>query len=190
MTKSFSKKSNAIRAARAAGLPDVAAVPGQNGLWIVSFAVPSDGVDELASDDVPVVQIEAIAEPAPVAVKKARNFANDDAEASPNAVAARNAARVAAKSAMQAKPAVKAPSKSKKAAPIQADAAVVLPTPPDFTANTHKPYRKKLEALVALVSARDVDGLRAFVINATSTSPKALVRYRDRAIQVLTGKAA
>ena len=63
--------------------------------------------------------------------------------------------------------------------------ACILPNPPDFTANTHKPYRKKLDALTALVAARDIAGLEAFAINPTSTSPKALIRYRDRAISAI-----
>jgi hypothetical protein len=36
-----------------------------------------------------------------------------------------------------------------------------VPQQPDFTANTHKPYRKRLAALVALVEAGDLEGLRA-----------------------------
>lgn len=60
-------------------------------------------------------------------------------------------------------------------------------TPPDFTAKTHAPYRKKLAAVVALVAARDIDGLKAFHINPSSTSPKAIIRYRDRAITALGG---
>jgi hypothetical protein len=61
-----------------------------------------------------------------------------------------------------------------------------LPQPPDFTANTHKPYRKRLAALVALVEAGDLEGLRAVeMLPPRSSSPKALHRYRDLAIIAL-----
>jgi hypothetical protein len=59
-------------------------------------------------------------------------------------------------------------------------------TPPDFSAKTHERYRPKLAAVVAMVEARDVDGLRKFHINPNSTSPRAIMRYRDRAIEALT----
>lgn len=64
-----------------------------------------------------------------------------------------------------------------------------MPTPPDFTANTHKPYRKKLEALIALAAAGDAEGLAAVAINPTSTSPKALIRYRDAAVAAIRARA-
>ncbi len=56
------------------------------------------------------------------------------------------------------------------------------PIEPDFSADTHKAYRKKLAALVAMHADGNIDGLRAMEINPTSTSPKALIRYRDAAI--------
>jgi hypothetical protein len=65
----------------------------------------------------------------------------------------------------------------------------VIPAPPDFTAATHKSWRKKLEALTALVEARDLDGLRAFQVNPILTSPKALARYRDCAIAAIEAQA-
>jgi hypothetical protein len=40
--------------------------------------------------------------------------------------------------------------------------AGVLPAPPDFTALSHKRFRPKLAAVVALVEAADVNGLRAY----------------------------
>lgn len=59
--------------------------------------------------------------------------------------------------------------------------------PPDFSAKTHAPYRKKLSTVVAMVEARDVDGLKAFHINPTSTSPRAILRYKERALAALCG---
>jgi hypothetical protein len=65
------------------------------------------------------------------------------------------------------------------------------PPPPDFTAETHKPYRKRLAALVALVEAGDLAGLEAAELPPPrSTSPKALHRYRDLAATALKAQAA
>lgn len=60
-----------------------------------------------------------------------------------------------------------------------------IPTPPDFSAATHARYRNKLAAIVALVEARDVAALQALVIPTYSSSPKAMARYRDRAVAAL-----
>lgn len=65
-------------------------------------------------------------------------------------------------------------------------AAVDLPKPPDFSAKTHTRFRPKLAAVIAMAEARDLEGLRQFHMNPTSTSPKAIMRYRDRVIDALT----
>jgi hypothetical protein len=97
-----------------------------------------------------------------------------------------------------AKAAKPAPKKAAKAAPaptgkraaIEAAArAGKLPEPPDFSAATHKPYRVKLEALVAMVKAKDIKALKSFEIKPYSSSPKAIARYRDLAILALDAKA-
>lgn len=76
-------------------------------------------------------------------------------------------------------------------AEIEAAAARgILPEPPDFSAATHKPYRKKLADLVALVEARDAAGLRAYPINPYSSSPKALDRYRHLCVQAFDAQSA
>lgn len=62
-----------------------------------------------------------------------------------------------------------------------------LPTPPDFSAPSHKYWRKRHAELVALAESGDVDGLRAFPLPDYSSSPKALNRYRNAAIAALTG---
>lgn len=64
-----------------------------------------------------------------------------------------------------------------------------LPAAPDFTAATHAPYRKKLAALVELAKAGDAKGLKAVAINPTSSSPKALARYRDLCLVALAAGA-
>lgn len=78
-----------------------------------------------------------------------------------------------------------------KRAQLVADAeAGKLPPAPDFSAATHAPYRKKLTMLKTLVAAKNVRELKAFPINPTSTSPKALARYRDLAVIALQAKGA
>jgi hypothetical protein len=92
------------------------------------------------------------------------------------------AANVAAKTAM--------PKPLGRRAQIVADAeAGKLPSPPDFSAPTHARFRGKLEAVVALVKAGDVAGLKAFAINPISSSPKAIDRYRNLAVTALEAKA-
>jgi hypothetical protein len=94
---------------------------------------------------------------------------------------ARAKAMDAAADAETAKPARKA-----KAAPAAKPApANGIPTPPDFSAKTHAPYRGRLEAVIALVEAKDIAGLKAFQIAPYSSSPRAIARYRDRAIAAL-----
>lgn len=76
-----------------------------------------------------------------------------------------------------------------KRAQIEADArAGKLPDPPDFSAKTHKRFRNKLAAVVALANAGDLNGLRAFQINPVSSSPKAIARYRDLCIIALEAR--
>lgn len=73
-----------------------------------------------------------------------------------------------------------------KRATIEAEArAGKLPEPPDFSAETHKRFRNKLAAVVALANAGDLNGLRAFQINPVSSSPKAIARYRDLCVTAL-----
>jgi hypothetical protein len=81
------------------------------------------------------------------------------------------------------------PKRGKRKAAEEAAARGELPAPPDFSADTHKPYRAKLARLVALAAAGDVAGLRAMAINPTSTSPRALARYRDLAVAALEAQA-
>jgi hypothetical protein len=64
-----------------------------------------------------------------------------------------------------------------------------LPQPPDFSASTHAPYRARLAKLIQMAEAGDVAGLRGMQINPTSTSPKALIRYRDLAVRALEAEA-
>lgn len=74
-------------------------------------------------------------------------------------------------------------------AATEAAAQGKLPTPPDFTANTHKYYRPKLAEVVKMAKASDVRGLRAFKINGSSTSPTAIKKYVACALKALAAKA-
>jgi hypothetical protein len=65
-----------------------------------------------------------------------------------------------------------------------------LPPAPDFSAPTHAPYRRKLERLIELAQAGDAAGLRAVHINPTSTTPKALARWRDLAVRAIEAREA
>jgi hypothetical protein len=105
------------------------------------------------------------------------------------------AAKAAGKNAAETrarKAADKAPKPVSAKAQRAADAAAgKLPTAPDFSAITHKPYRKRLEALVALVEAGDIHGLENVpMLPPRSSSPKALLRYRDAALIALKARAA
>lgn len=87
-------------------------------------------------------------------------------------------------------PADGAPRKRKALAEAEAAAdRGELPEPPDFSAATHAPYRKKLDKLIEMAKAGDAAGLRAFQINPTSTSPRAMIRYRDLAARAIEAKA-
>lgn len=115
----------------------------------------------------------------------------EPAEAAPLAEAKpTRAARAKEKAAQPEAPADGAPRKRK--AQIEAEAAAdrgELPEPPDFSAATHAPYRKRLAKLVELAQAGDAAGLRAEAINPTSTSPRALIRYRDLAVRAIEARA-
>jgi hypothetical protein len=64
-----------------------------------------------------------------------------------------------------------------------------LPEPPDFSADTHKRFRNKLQSVIELAKASDLKGLRAFEINPVSSSPKAIARYRDLCVIALDVQA-
>ena len=74
-----------------------------------------------------------------------------------------------------------------KRAQVEADAeAGKLPAAPDFSAPTHKRFRPLLEEIKALIEDMDVAGLKSLDIKPTSSSPKALARFRDLAVLALS----
>jgi hypothetical protein len=64
-----------------------------------------------------------------------------------------------------------------------------VPSPPDFSAPTHKYYVPKLAEVVKMVKAADLKGLRGYKINGENTSPTAIKRYLACALVALTAKA-
>lgn len=87
-------------------------------------------------------------------------------------------------------PKVEAVKYSKRATVEQAAARGILPSAPNFMAETHARYRKKLAAIVAMVEAGDVAQLESLSIPLYSSSPRAMARYRDLAVVALKAQAA
>jgi hypothetical protein len=104
------------------------------------------------------------------------------------------AAKKPAKAPRAAKP-IKAPkpaTKPKADKPLSARAQILanaeagkLPPAPDFSAATHARFRKRLSEIVGLVEKGDIRGLKQLTINPVSSSPKAMLRYRDLAVLAL-----
>ena len=69
-------------------------------------------------------------------------------------------------------------------------AAGERPAAPDFSAPTHKAHLKRHAAIVALADANDVAGLKAYAIEPTGSSRRALIRYRDAMVAFLEGAAS
>jgi hypothetical protein len=65
-----------------------------------------------------------------------------------------------------------------------------IPSPPDFSANTHRVYRPALAEVVELVQKKDLDGLLKHRVEGTCSSPKAIKRYREIALIALKAKQA
>jgi len=119
--------------------------------------------------------------------------AKAQAEGFPNAARANEAKRLQAaaqppEAAAEAK--VKAKTGGARAEAIEAAKRGELPKAPDFSAETHKPYRKRLADMIAMVEAKDIAGLKALEIKAYSSSPKALAKYRDLAVMALEAQKA
>jgi hypothetical protein len=88
-----------------------------------------------------------------------------------------------------AKPA-KAKALGQRAQAEAAAAAGKLPSPPDFSAETHARFRKRLAEIVGHAEAGDIKALRADTTEPKSSSRAAICRYRDLAIVALEARAA
>lgn len=78
----------------------------------------------------------------------------------------------------------------KRAATEAAARAGKLPPPPNFKARTHERWRPMLREVVALAKAGGLEALKGYEINAYSTSPKAISRYRDLAVLALSARSS
>ncbi len=83
----------------------------------------------------------------------------------------------------------KAPA-GKRAEVLAAAERGIVPEAPDFSAETHKRFRPKLEQVKAMIAAKDIAGLKALAINPVSSSPKAIDKYRNLAVVALEAQAA
>lgn len=85
----------------------------------------------------------------------------------------------------------RAPKKlGKRAAVLEAAKGGELPPKPDFSAPTHERFRGKLDEVHAAAIAGDLSTLRAFEIKTTSSSPKAIAKYRDLCVIAIEARAA
>ncbi len=155
--KTYAKKFNAQRAAKAAGHSpdDVEIVKTKDGY---TFRVKA-GASAEESPQAPK------AEAAPRKAHKGRKAAGKAEAAATRSVGKRAAIEAAARDGK-------------------------LPEPPDFSAETHKRFRNKLQSVVDLAKSGDLKGLRAFEVNPVSSSPKAIARYRDLCITAIEAQAA
>jgi hypothetical protein len=196
MPEIIAKKFNAERSAERLTLKtgQTHCIVRADGGWRVTLQAPVPAVAQAA------VAALAAERPRTIAERRAKMQDKEDAKASRES----RARRLATEAAMAADEAPAAPAASPakdtaevparrnaKLADAQARAARgELPEPPNFEADTHKPFRAKRETLIRMAERGDAEGLRGFEIKATSTSPKALARYRDLCLIALAAKAA
>jgi hypothetical protein len=64
-----------------------------------------------------------------------------------------------------------------------------MPPKLDFSADTHTRFRPTLAEIEAAAKASDVKALKAIKINPVSSSPKAMIRWRDMCVAALGAKA-
>lgn len=202
-TKTYTTKQLAITAAREA----LRAIGVKDPMSEVHFRVSADGEEfawhqiDLGSGQMASGELisDGVAEkpypPLPVVTKVPPKGAAK-AKAAPKAakpVSKREQARLAKIAAADAKNKAPKPPKAPRApkplgqrAEIKAAAERgVVPTPPDFTADTHKRFRKRLGEIVEMVKAGNIRGLKADTTEPKSSSRVALCRYRDLAITAL-----
>lgn len=154
--KTYAKKFNAQRAAKAAGhnLDDIEIVKVKGGYTFrVKGATPAEESEQAAK-----------AEAAPQNGRKGRKAADKPEAAVTRPLGKRAAIEAAAHEGK-------------------------LPKPPDFSAETHKRFRNKLQSVIDFAKAGDLKALRAFEINPVSSSPKAIARYRDLCVIALEARA-
>lgn len=165
--KTYAKKFNAQRAAKAAGHdPDEIEIIKTKGgfAFRVKEKQPGGHIADFAASDNPVAKANAESWNAIPAIKRCREKTQ---KAETPKATGKWTRGVAIREAAQ---------------------RGELPVIPDFSAETHKRFRNKLAQVAALVEAGDVAALKAFEINPVSSSPKAIARYRDLCIVALEAR--
>lgn len=107
------------------------------------------------------------------------------AEAKPRAQAKGQARGARAQAPADAEPRRNAAYKTQRAAAANGQ----LPREPDFSAQTHAPYRKRLAAITEAAKARDIAALKAMEIRPYNSSMVPLARYRDLCVTALEASA-
>jgi hypothetical protein len=211
--KVYNKKSNANRAAINQGLEaseySLDKVDGGFVITLRQAAIAEAAPVEQAIEQAPEAEVEATEAPvaeapveAPVAKKepkarKAKDLTLDEtlevagktfvAKAkAPKAEVSDETVALAKQAFSVAKP------NSRHVAAIEAAQRGELPAKPDFSAGTHKPYRKRLAAIAAAIEAGDINVVEDYAggIKPISTSPRALLAYATLAAIALKAKAA
>jgi hypothetical protein len=165
-----------------------------NGRGALIYAIDADGrsglvTNQLMKELTMTAKTEQNDTSKPAAKKPAKKAPAK--KAAKKAAAKKPAAKKAAKigKPTNGKPAKAAKALGKRAAIIDAAKAGKMPAAPDFSAATHTRFRPKLEEVVALAKAGDLKGLKAYKYEGfLSSSPKAIMRYRDLCIMALEAK--
>lgn len=205
-TKDYSAKSAAIRALKHSGLePDQAEVRADGKRWVIRKpgAAASPAPAQQAAQPARAAagakrisplraQENARAEKAAVPAKRRKSDANQPKTRQSYDRSGAKAARAGAepKPAKPAK-AAGAPRTNKAfAEAMEAAAKGKLPSAPDFSAETHKPYRAKLARVSELAKAGDLKTLRAETAawKPYNSSMLPLIRYRDLCAAALEAK--
>ena len=195
----YAKKFNALRAAKAAGYDADAVYITTNAGGTFSWFLKADAAPAEAAP----AEEAAAADPVPAFIKASMRKLTAMAETIEGGTAEDKAALAEeAKAAAAAKPAKPAkvklvkpaadakPATGKRAAVLEAAQRGEMPSPPDFSAETHARFRKKLAEIVAFADAGDLKGLKSIEINPASSSRKAMAKYRDLAIIAIEARKA
>lgn len=173
MSKTFSKRFNAQRAARAELGGDA-----QEGTHFRTHKTFGGWTWEPVAAGSSAVRTESPAPKSPKAPAAKRPVTRDAKPAADPSTPAR----------LRAAPLTATPARGKRAALENAARCGRLPDPPDFSKPTHARFRAKLTKLIELAKAGDIAGLKAMEINPISTSPKAMARYRDLCVTALQAR--
>lgn len=197
-TKTFPKRFNAQRAARSA-LRNPAAMEGvdftttktANGEWKFRLPAQAEAAPKATKPAPAATGLHPMGKPRVLPASAAAEEPSDlraamtmiGTKASPATVTAPTPAATK-------KPVAKRQPGGKRAEAEAAARAGSMPVPPDFSAETHKRFRKRLGEIGAMAEAGDIKGLKADTTEPKSSSRAAMCRYRDLCILALEARAA